>query len=151
MTIQQGEPCYLSILSNPWALYKKYKAGRLSMPRPSSTPLMLAEDFQWNLNSLKLSLLYRQNFERVSGGGFKFSEIFFLLANQRNSHGECITSVWGETFDSRTCHEGYPYTSPKNQPKKWLFGLFVQTHRELLLEVSLNLNERDWCQIRCHV
>ncbi len=38
LTIQQGEPCYLSILSNPCTLYMKYYAGRSSVPWPITSP-----------------------------------------------------------------------------------------------------------------
>ncbi len=36
LTIEQGEPCYLSIWSNPCRLHKECQAGRASVPRPLS-------------------------------------------------------------------------------------------------------------------
>ncbi len=58
LTIQQGEPCYLSIWSNPWRLHKKYQTPRVKpcycLPRISN-----------GTNSPRPSLLFRQNFMRV--------------------------------------------------------------------------------------
>ena len=48
LTIQQGEACYLTILSNPCTLYKKYYAGRSSVPwptSPSKIPIVLGGEW----------------------------------------------------------------------------------------------------------
>ncbi len=58
LTIEQGEPCYLSIWSNACTFHKECQAN-LSKPRWCL----------WRIsngtNSLKPALLYRRNFERV--------------------------------------------------------------------------------------